>query len=265
MKIAKYFAALVLGIAVVACNTDKPEVVTEGEEAAAKVMTAADYLPSKALTDSISYLIGVNFGSFIKGYDFGDVNYSQILKGMKDFVAAEGTPMDPEFGKQFRVDPNLLNDMFNEYLQNRQNYVALSNQEAETEFLAKNAGKPGVQTTASGLQYEIVEQGSNDLKPGSQDTVAVTYVGQLLDGTIFDQTEEGAEPISFSLDQVIPGWSEGLQLIGEGGKIKLYIPSSLGYGPNGTQGIPPYSVLVFDVTLHSVSPFIPAVPTAEEE
>lgn len=265
MKIAKYFAALVLGIAVVACNTNKPEVVTEGEEAAAKVMTAEDYLPSKALTDSVSYLIGVNFGSFIKGYDFGDVNYNQILKGMKDFVAAEGTPMDPEFGKQFRVDPNLLNDMFNEYLQNRQNYTALANQEAEADFLAKNASKPGVQTTASGLQYQIIEQGSNDLKPGPQDTVFVTYIGQLTDGTIFDQTEEGAEPISFALNQVIEGWSEGLQLIGEGGKIKLFIPSSLGYGANGTQGIPPYSVLVFDVTLHAVSPLESVVPGTEAE
>lgn len=253
MKIAKYFAALVLGIAVVACNTNKPEVVTEGEQASAKVMKAADYLPSKATVDSVSYLIGVNFGSFIKGYDFGEVNYSQMMKGMKDFIAAEGDPMNPDFGKQFKVDPNLLNDMFNTYLQNRQNYKSLKNQEEETAFLAKNASKPGVQVTASGLQYEIIEQGSNDNVPGPSDMVAVTYVGKLLDGTVFDQTEEGQEPISFNLDGVIPGWTEGLQLIGEGGRIKLYIPSSLGYGPQGFNQIPPYAVLVFDVTLHGVS------------
>lgn len=254
MKIAKYFAALVMGIAVVACNTNKPaEVVTEGEQAAAKVMTAADYLPSKALTDSVSYLIGVNFGSFIKGYDFGEVNYSQMMKGMKDFIAAEGNPMDPNFASQFKIDPNLLNDMFNEYLQNRQNYKTLKNQEEETAFLTKNAGKPGVQVTESGLQYEIIEQGSNDVVPGPNDTVAVTYVGKLLDGTIFDQTEEGQDPITFVLSDVIPGWTEGLQLIGEGGRIKLYIPSRLAYGPQGFNQIPPHAVLTFDVTLHGVS------------
>jgi len=119
----------------------------------------------------------------------------------------------------------------------------------EAAFLAENAKKENVKETASGLQY-IIEREGADVKPGPTDQVEVHYSGKLLDGTEFDSSYKRNEPIVFGLNQVIPGWTEGLQLIGKGGKIKLFIPSKLGYGARGAGNvIPPFSTLVFDVEL----------------
>ena len=106
MKTKFVYAALMMGAMVVACSPKADEAVEAAdEEVVEAVKTAKDYVPSKAFVDSVSYLIGVNFGSFIKGYDFGDVNYAQIKKGMQDFVNAEGDMRDPEFGEQFKISP----------------------------------------------------------------------------------------------------------------------------------------------------------------
>lgn len=254
MKTNKLVASLFMGLAVVACSPKSAEPATgaDGEFAAPKEMTAKDYQPSKATVDSVSYLLGINFGSFLKGYNFGeDLNYSQIVKGMKDFINAKGNMNEPDFTKQFKVNPEKMNDMFNEYLENRHNYTMLTNKEKEAKYLAANAKKAGVTVTDSGLQYSI-ELAGNEVKPGPKDTVWVKYCGKLTDGTVFDQTAEDAEPVRFTLDRVVRGWAEGLQLIGEGGKIQLVIPSELGYGERGTQGIDPNSTLLFDVELVKV-------------
>lgn len=250
MKTKFIFSALALGLAVVACNNQTA--TTEGDATVPEVKTAKDYLPSKADVDSVSYLLGINFGSFIKGYDFGtDLNYNELMKGMKEFINAEGEMRTDGFEEQFKINPNEMNRIFNTYLENRRNYTSLVNKEAEEKFLASNAKKSGVQVTESGLQYEIVEAG-NDVKASLKDTVWVKYKGTLTDGTVFDETPQEGEPVSFTLDQVISGWQEGIQLIGEGGKVKLYVPSALGYGERGTQGIPGYSTLIFDVELSKV-------------
>ena len=233
--------ALAMGLAVVACaqnGASSPEI---------KELT-----PSKAEVDSVSYLLGINFGSFMKSYDFGTkVNYSEIVKGIKDFINSEGTPSDSNFVKQFKVDPNEMTPLFNSFLEKRHNIVLLENKAKAEKFLAENAAKDGVQVTESGLQYKVIEAG-NDVKPAAVDTVWVKYKGTLADGTVFDQTEESDEPIEMVLNRVIPGWTEGLQLRGEGGKIQLVIPSDLGYGENGNQVIPANSVLCFDVELAKV-------------
>ena len=130
--------------------------------------------------------------------------------------------------------------------------------------MASNKTKPGVEVTESGLQYKIIEAGNPDLKPGPSDTVKVLYKGTLLDGTVFDETKEGAEPVTMLLNRVIPGWTEGLQLVGEGGKIQLVIPAELAYGEGGNQGIEPNSTLIFDVDLVEVHKFIPPVETPAE-
>lgn len=119
-------------------------------------------------------------------------------------------------------------------------------------FLAENAKKEGVKTTASGLQYKIITEGTGK-RPSASSVVKVNYKGQLTDGKVFDSSYERGQPVEFPLNQVIPGWTEGLQLLKEGGKATLYIPAKLGYGEQGVPGmIPPNSTLIFDVELLEV-------------
>lgn len=120
------------------------------------------------------------------------------------------------------------------------------------QFLAENAQKEGVQTTESGLQYKILEEGTGET-PEPTDVVKVHYTGKLVDGTVFDSSVERGEPVTFPLNGVIQGWTEGLQLLKEGGKAELYIPSNLGYGTRGAGGvIPPNATLIFEVELISI-------------
>ena len=243
-----------MGVSIVACSPKSAVESGDATVASSDGTTIKDLTPSKAQLDSVSYLVGINFGSFIKGYDFGDLNYSEIVKGIKDFVAAKGNMRDPEFNEQFKVNPELMNDLFNNFLEKRQQIVALQNKAEGESFLASNAKKAGVETTESGLQYKIIEPG-NDVKAGPKDTVYVKYKGSLLDGTVFDEVPEDAEPIALTLNHVIPGWTEGLQLVGEGGKIQLFIPSDLAYGEAGAQQtIAPNSTLIFDVEVDKVAP-----------
>ena len=133
----------------------------------------------------------------------------KIIAGMKDFVAAKGDFRDPDFNKQFKISPDRINDAFNAYLEKRHNYILLENKDKGDKFLAANRKKAGVQETESGLQYKIIEPG-NDNKPADVDTVWVKYKGTLIDGTVFDETAEDAEPISFPLKSVVAGWTEGM-------------------------------------------------------
>jgi FKBP-type peptidyl-prolyl cis-trans isomerase len=119
-------------------------------------------------------------------------------------------------------------------------------------FLAENGARPEVTTTPSGLQLEIISEGSGDM-PGPADSVLVHYEGTLLDGTVFDSTHErGGNPVEIPLDMVIPGWSEGLRLMSEGSRAKIFIPPDLAYGEWGTGGIGPNSVIIFDVELIAI-------------
>lgn len=270
MKKSLLFAALVLGIAALACQQKPAAEATEGEEiapateqAAPVAKTSKDFKVSKATKDSVAYLVGVNFGSFIKGYDFGDLNYCQIKKGMRAFIKAKGNPRDPEFGKQFRIDPNEMNNLFNSYLENRRQEKLLANKEAGEKFLAKNAKKAGVVVTESGLQYLVVEPGSELVPASDKDTVWVRYKGTLLDGTVFDEVKPEADSVRFTLDRVVKGWTEGMKYVGEGGKIKLFVPSELAYGERGPQTIGPNQTLIFDIELCKVAPFVEPEPVEE--
>ena len=252
MKANKLLAVLIIGLSLAAC-TSKPA----GEQ------IPKEFQPSRAQVDSVSYLLGINFGSFIKGYDFGsDLNYSQIVKGIKDFVFSKGNMQDPDFTDQFKIDPNEMNDLFNNFLEKRQAGLAQANKVAGEKFLAANAKKEGIIETASGLQYKILNPGG-EVKPGPQDTVWVRYKGTLLDGTVFDEVSADESPIRLTLNGVIPGWTEGLQLIGEGGEIELYLPADLAYGESGNQAIGPNAVLIFNVGLDSIDPYVEPAPEPE--
>ena len=241
MKAIKIIPVLLMGLSLAACSGQP------SGEALPK-----EFQSSKAQIDSVSYLLGINFGSFLKSYDFGsDLNYAEVVKGMKDFVAAKGDMRDPDFTKQFKIDPNSMNDLFNNFLEKRRSGVSMMNKQKGEKFLEANGKKDGVVTTESGLQYKIIEAG-NDVKPGPQDTVWVRYKGTLLDGTVFDEVAEDADPIRLTLNRVVAGWTEGLQLIGEGGKIQLFLPADLAYGEQGNQGIGPNNALIFDVELTKV-------------
>jgi FKBP-type peptidyl-prolyl cis-trans isomerase len=244
MKAIKIFAAVLMASMVMSCGTTPKENVKVDVE-----------LPSAALVDSVSYLLGVNFGSIIKGNNFAetmdDFNMNELKKGIADFLAAEGQPFDPGFEEQFKINPNQMNDIINGYLTARQEYKAAVNLAKEEAFLAENAKNEGVQTTESGLQYKLVSAGA-DYKVQPQDTVWVSYKGTLLDGTVFDQNDS----TKFIANRVIKGWTEGLGLLGEGGKATLYIPSDLAYGERGNRNIAPNSTLIFDVEVLKVGKFV---------
>ena len=247
MKAIRIIAAALVATLALSCNAQKSNVKVDVE------------MPSAAQVDSASYLLGVNFGSMIKGNNFADVmseiNMGQLKKGMEDFLKAEGNPYDPAFGAQFDIDPNMMSEILNNYIMQRTNYKAALNEAEGKEFLAKNAKRADVDTTASGLQYTIIAEGAAE-KVAPQDTVWVNYKGTLLDGTVFDEqhSEEGVE---FVANRVIRGWTEGLGLLGEGGKATFYIPSELAYGSRGQGSIAPNSVLIFDVEVLKVGKFVP--------
>lgn len=246
MKAVKFFAFAAMAAAMMSCATGTKENVKVDAE-----------LPTTAEVDSVSYLLGLNFGSMIKGNNFAEnldeLNMNELKKGMVDFLKAEGQPYDPEFGKQFKVNPDRINEIFNNFLTKRQAYKGALNVAKEEAFFKENATKEGVMTTESGLQYKMVSAGA-DYKVQPQDTVWVSYKGTLLDGTVFDQNDS----TRFIANRVIKGWTEGLGLLGEGGEATLYIPAELAYGERGNRGIEPNSTLIFDVKVHKVGKFVEA-------
>ena len=260
----KMFAATAMVLSIVACNSNKVDGKADGADSTAvaavpqKPANAKDLLPSKAEVDSVSYLLGIQLGSMIKNYNMGELNFGMIKKGAADFVASKGNPRDEDFTKQFKVNPEEMNRIMNDFVQKRAEYVGAINKEKEQKFFEANRKKAGVQETESGLQYIITEAGS-DVKPGAKDTVFVHYKLALTDGTVIEEVAADQSAVMLTLNRVIPGWTEGLQLLGEGGKATLYVPSELGYGERGSNGIDPNTTLVFDIQLDSVKHFVEPV------
>ncbi|EON91125.1 peptidylprolyl isomerase, FKBP-type [Marinobacter lipolyticus SM19] len=223
-----------------------------GIVAGCSTQTESEKDPSLDTTDQkVSYGMGLVLGERMKN-DLPDLQMEQFLQGIE-----HGHEGDEEVSRMSREEIQEALMAYQQQLQERQNEqqeeLAQKNSEAGEAFLAENAEREGVETTDSGLQYEILEEGDGD-KPGESDRVKVHYTGELLSGEVFDSSRERGEPVTFGLNQVIPGWTEGLQLMNEGSRAKLYIPSELAYGPGGNHSIGPNETLVFDVELIEVNP-----------
>ena len=198
---------------------------------------------TKAQVDSVSYAVGVSFGSMLKGSNLNNMNYNEIIKAMQDVVNGKDN---------LKISEQEAGMIIQKYLMVAEEAASKAKTDQQAEFFQKNKNNPGVQQTESGIQY-VVEQEGSDVFAAATDTVVVNYRGTLLDGTEFDSSSERGEPATFPLNQVIPGWTEGMQLVGKGGKIKLWIPYELGYGPRAmSEQLPGYSTLVFEVELLDV-------------
>lgn len=189
--------------------------------------------------DKISYALGLSLGQNLLGSGVKELNYQDLAIGIKDVLEAKQPKITYQEAQQ------ILNRFFTELEQE----TAKVEKERGQKFLEENQKRNEVKTTASGLQYEVL-QATIGQKPKATDKVKVHYEGSLIDGTVFDSSYRRGEPITFGLNQVIRGWTEGLQLMSIGSKYKLYIPYQLGYGERGSGAqIPPYATLIFTVEL----------------
>ncbi len=199
--------------------------------------------------DRFSYALGVSMG-----YNFRASGIDKI--DVQDFADAVGAVFYGQPAKMTAEEAKAEVQKYFEALSQRQQAesarMAEVNAAAGEQFLVENGKRVEIKTTASGLQYEVLEEG-NGTSPKPGDMVTVHYTGKLIDGTVFDSSEERGEPATFGVTQVIPGWVEALQLMKEGAKWRLFIPSALAYGPQGAGGlIGPNQTLIFDVQLLKV-------------
>lgn len=192
----------------------------------------------KNITDSASYAIGMSVANFYKQQGIKHINGSLVTKAVNDIMS----------GKKPLFDETVANNVMNAYMSRMQEEKSKSKIDSGKAFLAKNKLRKGVITTASGLQYEILTQGTGP-KPTMVDSFVVHYKGTLIDGTPFDDSYSRGQPLTMGLNQVVAGWQEGLQLMNVGSKFKLWIPHTLGYGAFDYGPIPGGSVLVFEMEL----------------
>lgn len=193
----------------------------------------------KNALDSFSYAMGMSLGSFCNSQGIKSVNTSMILKGFGD---------GSKPGKALFTDQQVNQIIGNYVRRGAMEKASIAKADGE-KFLADNAKKSGVVTLASGLQYVVLRAGTDTARPRLTDTVKVHYHGTLTNGNVFESSVERGQPITFVLTEVIPGWTEALQLMTPGSKWRLFIPSNLGYGDQTNGPIPGGSTLIFDVEL----------------
>jgi FKBP-type peptidyl-prolyl cis-trans isomerase len=229
----------------VAAAPAKPAVDTAAIDAKFKGDKKAEY----------SYMVGMDVGRGL-GSIKDEIDMTVVIQALQATIKGDKTTLNEQESLSVRQE-------FMQKLQAKQaaktKEDAEKNQKEGDDFLAKNKSKSGVKSTASGLQYEIVKAGSGP-KPKATDTVKVDYTGTKIDGTKFDSSVDRGQPATFPLNGVIPGWTEGMQLMPVGSEFKFYIPAKLAYGERGPGTIGPNATLIFDVKLISIEP--PAAPPA---
>lgn len=196
--------------------------------------------------DKLSYALGMSMGHNFKGSGINELNVQDFANG----VAAVYDGVQPEM--TYEEAKQTVQEFFTKMQEEMEAEAAKAgeaNKQIGEAFLSENAKREGIKVTESGLQYEVLTEG-NGATPAASDKVEVHYIGKLIDGTVFDSSVERGVPAMFGVTQVIPGWVEALQLMKEGDKWRLYIPSDLAYGSQGAGGIiGPNSTLIFDVEL----------------
>ncbi len=199
--------------------------------------------------DKLSYALGIGIGSQLAGMGAKELNIDDFAQAIKDVIS----------GSELKVDnaeaQTLVQNFFQEQEAKQQAAAAEAGKAAKVageDFLAENGKKDGVVTLPSGLQYQVLKEGDGK-KPSATDQVVCHYEGTLIDGTVFDSSYQRNQPATFGLNQVIAGWTEGVQLMQEGAKYRFFIPYNLAYGERGAGAqIPPFAALVFDVELIEV-------------
>lgn len=236
MKKGIFSAVLViLTIAVSAQTKPAPKKVATGTK---KTVPATPAPVMKNALDSFSYALGLSMAGFYREQGISDINTVLVTKALKDIKA--GKPL---------LDDAQINSCIVNYMQLKKGEAAEPFKKEGQAFLDSNKKQAGVVTTASGLQYKVVKEGTGP-KPTAGDKVKVHYHGSLINGKVFDSSIERGEPVTFGVSEVIRGWTEALQLMPVGSKWQLFIPSDLGYGDAGAgNDIKPGSTLLFDVEL----------------
>ena len=199
--------------------------------------------------DKVSYALGLGIGHQLLQMGAEDLNIDDFANAIKDVLA----------GNELKVSNRDAQQIVQDYFAKKEEKMNAEraaagkvHKEAGEKYLAENAKKDGVITLPSGLQYKVLQEG-NGKKPTAKDSVKCHYEGFLIDGTVFDSSVQRGEPAVFGLQQVIAGWTEGLQLMQEGAKYRFFIPYRLAYGEGGAgASIPPYAALIFDVELIKV-------------
>jgi len=195
-------------------------------------------------TESMSYAMGMNMAQYLANQPV-PLDPSMVLRGLAEMLANKPALKPQEYQENMQK----LQQIMQKAGQEEVTRLAKQNAEAGEKFLADNAKVDGVVTLPSGLQYQVLAEGSG-AKPTADDKVKVHYTGTLLDGNVFDSSVQRGQPVEFGVTQVIPGWIEGLQLMNVGSKYKFFIPSGLAYGERGAgQHIQPNSTLIFEVEL----------------
>ena len=199
--------------------------------------------------EKLSYALGLGIGQQLSQMGANDISAEDFAQAIKDVLQGH------ELKVSHREAQTIVQDYFQKQeqkLQAQRAEAGKAHKEAGEKYLAENAKKEGVITLPSGLQYQVLKEG-NGKKPTAKDTVQCHYEGFLIDGTVFDSSIQRGEPATFPLQQVIAGWTEGLQLMQEGAKYRFFIPYRLAYGEGGAgSSIPPFAALIFDVELIQV-------------
>jgi FKBP-type peptidyl-prolyl cis-trans isomerase FklB len=244
----------IMAFLLLVCTVTTPMWAQDKKKDKSKGKSKEQTLTMSNAVDSFSYMVGISIGYSLKTQKIDSMNTALIAKGMEDVLKKDSV-----------ATVQAANMYINEYLTKLQEKSSAENLVNGKLFLAKNKTVAGVTETPSGLQIKVIQEGTGK-SPLETDVVRCHYIGKLINGDVFDSSYERGQPAEFTLNGVISGWTEGLQLMKEGGKYELYIPSELAYGEQGAgQVIGPNETLIFEIELLEVIPSEETIPFDDEQ